>query len=86
MKIMLTLGKNENQGPERPAYICTVCDEIFDIPELGHCPRCAHHYIAGDECHNCHRHTIRKTMKKTGHSIGHFIRLWKEADERRARA
>lgn len=59
----------------RQLYQCSVCDDYFEIQDLGHCPRCAHHYRAGTECGNCHMHTVKKTMKRLTPSEN--ARAWK---------
>jgi len=60
------------------AYICSVCGDIFDIGDLGHCPVCDHHYHAGSECGNCHERVIRKTMRKAGFTYGEWAEKQKK--------
>ena len=37
---------------------CRQCGDTFsehDPEDIAHCRHCDHHYLAGDECHNCHK-------------------------------
>jgi len=68
---MAKFGEELNDKDE--LYRCSVCDEIFDYSDLGHCPRCGHHYVSGDLCGNCHMHTIRKTMRKSGFTHSEWL-------------
>lgn len=68
----------EPKDPDRyqlPVFRCSTCGEIFEQSFLGHCPQCAHHYPAGERCHYCHNHTLRKTMVRiNGMTLGKYIK------------
>lgn len=74
-------NKDREEFRSRCVYQCSVCDDIFDDPDLGHCPRCGHHYLAGAVCNNCYRHTIKKTMKRSGFTVKELICIWNESGQ-----
>ena len=59
-------------------YVCSICDEVFDVSNLGHCPRCGAHYGAGILCKNCLRHVLRKTMRKAPFTIDEWTKRVKK--------
>lgn len=67
-------------------FQCSVCDEYFDEGHLGHCPRCAHHYVAGEVCGNCHRHVLRKTMRHTTLTETEWIAMQKRKETQCSKA
>jgi len=44
--------------PDSIVYKCSVCGELFDYPDIWHCPGCGHHWrvglALGEPCPNCH--------------------------------
>jgi hypothetical protein len=85
--IRAKVGEKKGGRPVKSPFVysCSKCDEVFDRDDIGHCSKCDHHYIAGDECGNCHATTIRKTVKKTGETLDKWIEK-KTAGQRAAEA